>query len=166
MESAWRINTSLNGTRFGVAVSSSAIAEWVRLDDTLLNPWRLIRPLAISQVIGQPPSRSQGSQLLIGSDYKVLSSVSLFPLEMQETTPLPWSEGLAQQHGQHITCIPYNIDPASAFKALSDAKFDAYPDLEASLSTVEPTLVRDHPASFERFANHLTCSYRPFTVLC
>lgn len=82
---------------------------------------------------------------LPGSDYKVLSSAPLFPLEMQETTPLPWGEGLLQQHGQQISCIPYNIDPQNGLKALSDLKFDAYPDLESALSTMKPVLAVYRP---------------------
>ncbi|KAH6913073.1 hypothetical protein BKA70DRAFT_1421336 [Coprinopsis sp. MPI-PUGE-AT-0042] len=117
----------------------------------------------------QGVERSAAAQLrngyLPGSDYKVMSSVSLFPVEMQETTPLPWSEGLVQQHGQHITCIPYNIDPASGFKALSDLKFDAYPDLETSLSTVEPVLAVYRPVLMPLYLAQYDVEGRSCTLL-
>ncbi|TFK28104.1 hypothetical protein FA15DRAFT_634302 [Coprinopsis marcescibilis] len=82
---------------------------------------------------------------LPGSDFQVVSSIPLFPNDLHQTTPLPWSEGLLNQKGQQITCLPFNIDPLQGLKAFSDAKFNSYPNLQCSMEGVQPRLAVFRP---------------------
>ncbi|EAU85314.1 hypothetical protein CC1G_07584 [Coprinopsis cinerea okayama7 len=138
----------------GKALGTSVLHRflpWMELE--YIKPKRILPiyfPAWIIDAEVQATVRYQGSErvasallqngYLPGAHFEAVSSVPLFAGEMADAQPLPWSDGLLQQQGHQITCVPYTIDPIHGLKAFSDLKFDAFPDLSASLSTIQPTL--------------------------
>ncbi|KIK10277.1 hypothetical protein K443DRAFT_670904 [Laccaria amethystina LaAM-08-1] len=109
---------------------------------------------------------------LSGSDFQVLSAVSLWPRMLRIFDPVPFNEELLNQHGTDITCIPFNVSPFTvldAAKSLSYSASTVNEDIRFSPSSVKfnmaaayPVLIPLYLAQYEYQADGVTRTHTLF----
>ncbi|KXN89111.1 hypothetical protein AN958_06312 [Leucoagaricus sp. SymC.cos] len=85
---------------------------------------------------------------LSGSDYKVLSSAPLAPIDSYLQNSVPFSEELLCQYDIDVACIPYSISPFSILdiaRRLSYSEAKIAQDFRFTPSSLQPTLFAAYP---------------------
>lgn len=110
---------------------------------------------------------------LPGSDFPVLSAVSLWPHILRILDPVPFTEELLHQNGTEVTCIPFNVSPFTvldAAKSLSYSASTVNEDIRFSPSSVKfnmaaayPVLIPLYLAQYEYQADGVTHTHTLFT---